>query len=168
MRGSVAPSFRMTPRRVRCCLLWSVLLSGSAALVGCSDSERMRAPAVVQTSPADGATQVPNTTVVTAVFDQAMNPAALSTESFTIACPGSAAIAADVDYDSAARAATLTPQSPLPADVTCTATISTAVRNAFGVALASSVAWSFATTFDAAMVEQGKQTFRFDTFGDET
>lgn len=171
MRGAVhteEPASRMTLPRVRSFLLWSLLLSICVVLIGCGDSERMRAPTVSETSPANGATLVPNTTVVTAVFDQAMNPAALTTESFTIACPDGAAIIADVSYDSTARTATLTPESPLPADVTCTATISTGATNAFGLALASNVTWSFGTKFDAAMVEQGKQTFRFDTFGDET
>ena len=36
------------------------------------------------------------------------------------------------------------------------------------MALASNVRWSFGTTFDVAMVAQGKEIFRFDTFGDET
>lgn len=159
---------RMTPARVRLLLLWSLMLPAYAALIGCGNSDPLRAPAVIETSPANGATQVPNTTAVTAVFDHAMDPAGLTTESFTIACPDSAAIVADVNYDSTARTATLTPESPLPADVTCTATITTEARDAFGVALASNVIWSFATTFDAAMVEQGKQIFRFETFGDET
>ena len=154
--------------RVRIFLLGSPVMLVCAALTGCGDSDPMRAPSVIETSPADGATLVPNTTPIRAVFDHAMNPAGLTAESFTIACADTAAIAADVSYEATTRTATLTPRGPLPADVSCTATITTEARDAFGLALARTVAWSFGTTFDAAMVEQGKQIFRFDTFGDET
>jgi hypothetical protein len=51
-----------------------------AALTGCGDSDPMRAPNVIETAPADGATLVPNTTPIRAVFDHAMNPAGLTAE----------------------------------------------------------------------------------------
>src|SRR4030095_13794496 len=159
---------RLTLTRARRWMLWSSLLLACAALVGGNDRESIRAPEVIETSPANGATLVPNTTPVRAVFDHAMDPAGLTTESFRIACSDSATITAEVSYDSTGRTATLPPEAPLPADMTCTATITTAARNVFGVALASNVSWSFGTTFDAVMVEQGTQTLRFETFGDET
>jgi Bacterial Ig-like domain/Cytochrome c len=151
--------------------LWlrrSTLLLACAVLTGCGERGSIPPPTVVETSPTSGATLVPNTAPVSAVFDHAMDPAGLTAESFTITCPDADGITADVSYDAAARRATLTPAAPLPADVTCTATITTAARNVFGVALAGNVRWSFGTTFDVAMVEHGKQTFRFDTFGNET
>lgn len=154
--------------RIQIFPLWPLLLLVCAGLTGCGDSERMRAPDVIETSPANGATLVPNTTPIRAVFDRAMNPAGLTAESFTVACTDAAAIAADVSYEASARTAILTPLEPLPADVTCTATLTTEARDTFGRALARTVTWSFGTTFDAAMVEQGKQIFRFETFGDET
>ncbi len=97
-----------------------------------------------------------------------MEAAAINSDSFTVECLADEAITAVISYDDAARRATLTPAAPLPADVACTATITTGARSISGLGLASNVSWTFGTTFDAAMVEEGKQTFRFDTFGDET
>lgn len=152
-------------------LQWSAALLAGVCLAGCGGDNRDTSPSkpsVVETSPGSGATLIPNTATVSATFDRAMNPATLTTGSFTLACPAGAAITATVSYDASTKKATLTPASPLPTDVTCAATITSAVQDSDGSALAANFTWSFGTTVDVAMVEQGKQTFRFDTFGDET
>jgi len=162
-RGAVAA------RRI---LLRGSLILAAVGLAACDHSDdRVAAPpppAVAQTLPSNGASLVPNTASVSAVFDHEMNAATLTAQSFNIACPAGSAVSAGVVYDATTRTATLTPESPLPADVTCTATVTTAARDTAGTALASNFTWTFGTTFDVAMVEQGKQTFRYDTFGDET
>ena len=56
----------------------------------------------------------------------------------------------------------------MKANVTCTATITTGVKGADGAALAKDFVWTFSTVTDTAFLEQGKQIFRHDTFGDET
>lgn len=153
-------------------LRWPLVLLAGICLAGCGgDGSRdspASPPAVADTSPRSGATLVPNTVAVGATFDRAMDPVALTSGGFSLACPAGTPIAATVTYDAPARTATLTPASPLPSDVTCTATITSAARDTAGVALAANFSWTFQTTVDVAMVEQGKQTFRFDTFGDET
>jgi mono/diheme cytochrome c family protein len=139
-----------------------------AACGGGGDERQAFSPVVVGTSPANGAAAVPNTTAIRAMFDDKMDPATLTAANFTITCPGDPAITGNVSYDAATSTATLAPVGLLPPDVTCTATISTAARSSRGKALAVSTSWSFGTTFDAAVVAQGKQTFRFETFGDES
>ena len=97
-----------------------------------------------------------------------MDPASIDSDSFTITCIAGETIDAAVSYDAATRTATLTPASLLPPDVSCAATITSAARNASGVPLSRDVTWTFGATFDAALVEQGKQIFRYETFGDES
>lgn len=146
-----------------------VLLLASGAITACDDSsQRVAAPEVAEMQPAGGASSVPDTTTVRAVFDRPMNAATLTSGSFTVACADAPTVAATVAYDAATRTATLSPQAPLPPDVDCTATVSAAVTDGLGIHLARDVSWSFGTTFDPALVEQGKQVFRYDTFGDES
>lgn len=145
------------------------LLLASCAITACDDSsQRVTAAEVAQMQPASGATLVPDTTTVRAVFNRPMNASTLTPESFTVACAGAAVVEATVVYDSATHTATLSPASPLPPDVECTATLSTAVTDGLGIHLASDVSWTFGTTFDPALVEQGKQVFRYDPFGGES
>ena len=54
-------------------------------------------------------------------------------------------MAATVTYDSATNTAKLTPSAPLDGGLDYTATLSTAVQAADGIALASAVSWSFST-----------------------
>lgn len=139
------------------------------------------APTVVSTTPANAATAVLNTAEVSATFDQAMDPTTLKNASFNVTCPAGTESFGSVSYDAATKKATFAritetptnePQSevaePFPADVTCTATITTSAKSADGAALAANYVWTFSTVTDTAFLEQGKQIFRFDTFGDET
>lgn len=168
----------------------AVSVALGAGLAGCGGSGHGDAPAspqagpppsVVSTTPANAATGVLNTAEVSATFDQAMDPTTLKSASFSVNCPAGAEPFGSVTYDPATRKATFvrvteSPTNPaqsevaepMPANVTCTATISTAAKNAAGVALAKDVVWTFSTVSDTAFLDQGKNIFRFDTFGDET
>lgn len=139
------------------------------------------APTVVSTTPVDAATGVLNTAEVSVTFDQAIDPATLTNANFSVNCPAEAEPFGSVVYDEAAKKATFVritetptnlPQSevaePMAANVTCTATITTGVKSAAGTALAKDLVWTFSTVTDTAFLEEGKQIFRFDTFGDET
>src|SRR6185312_7657295 len=105
----------------------------------------------------------------------------LKNATFNVNCPAGAAAFGSVTYDAATRKATFVritesptnpPQSevaePMAANVTCTATITTGVKGTNGAALATNYVWTFSTVTDTAFLDQGKQIFRFDTFGDET
>lgn len=139
------------------------------------------APTVTSTMPADAASGVLNTAEVSATFDQAIDVATLTAANFSVNCPTGSNPFGSVVYDAATKKATFVrinekptnlPQSevaePMPADVTCTATVSTNVKAANGAALAKDFVWTFSTVTDTAFLDQGKQIFRFDTFGDET
>jgi hypothetical protein len=138
------------------------------------------APSVVSTTPVDAATGVLNTAMVSATFDQAMDPATLKSANFSVVCPADAATFGSVTYDAVSKTASFVriteeptnlPQSevaePMPANVTCTARITTGVKGSAGAALAKDFTWTFSTVTDVAFLEQGKDIFRFDTFGDE-
>ncbi|BCO27784.1 hypothetical protein MIZ03_2675 [Rhodoferax lithotrophicus] len=89
-----------------------------------------------------------NTRVLSAAFSQSMNPATLSTTSFTLACPTTTPIAgAAVSYVAASKIATLTLPvgTMLPVNTVCTTTITTAAKNSTGLALVSNYIWSWTT-----------------------
>lgn len=125
-------------------------------------------PAVSATSPDNGAIEVPTDGVVSAEFQQPIDPSTLTTATFTLQCPSGTDIPGAIIYDAANRRAIFTPTSVLPGDAVCVARVSADVKNRLGVRLASAVMWTFATALDPALVEAGREIFRHDTFGDET
>jgi hypothetical protein len=101
-------------------------------------------PVVESVAPLNLATGICPSTVVTATFSEAMNPATINTTTFTLATgTPPVAVAGVVTY--AASTATFTPSSPLGLSTIYTATISTGAQNTSGSALASDYTWSFTT-----------------------
>jgi hypothetical protein len=103
-------------------------------------------PTVMQTSPASDATQVSGLLPVRATFSQALDPATVTGQTFSLEGPGGAAVPASVTYDNATRTATLQPTAALAASATYTARLTTGIRNTRGTALPSAVTWSFTTS----------------------
>ncbi|NMM08218.1 Ig-like domain-containing protein [Polaromonas sp.] len=103
------------------------------------------APSVSSTAPVSDATGVEPNTRVTASFSEAMDPHTITAANFALACPAGTPVAGDVSYAVSGNAAIFAPASVLPANTTCTATISKGVKDAVGNALASAFVWSFAT-----------------------
>lgn len=103
-------------------------------------------PTVTQTSPADGATLVSGLLPVRATFSQALDPATIDGQTFTLEGPGGAAVPATVTYDGATRTATLAPSAALQASTAYTGRLSTGIRNTRGTALPAAVTWSFTTS----------------------
>ncbi len=108
------------------------------------------APTVTSTSPAAGATGLPTTTAVSAVFSEPLDPATVSGSTVTLTGPGSAQVPAAVTYNATTRTATLTPTASLAASTQYTATIKGGttdprVKDVAGNALAASVTWTFTT-----------------------
>lgn len=109
-------------------------------------------PTVVLTVPAHDATAVASNTVVTATFSEAMNPVTLSGSSFTLFNNTlGTAVAGTVSYAAIGRTALFTPTSPatLAAGSLFTATITTAVTDLAGNALAMATVWTFTTASNA-------------------
>jgi len=141
---TVMPRYMIHPL---CFITFLVLILGT----GCSDPDKGANPAlvpptVISETPPSGAGGVCPNTVVTATFSEAMNPATINTTTFTLTT-GTPAVAVDgvVSYASSSNTATFTPSSALALDTTYTATITTGVTNAQGIALVTDFVWSFTT-----------------------
>ncbi len=107
-------------------------------------------PTVISTDPAINATNVVLNKVVSANFSVPMDPATLTTTSFTLK-QGTASIAGTVAYSGST--ATFTSSAPLAPNTVYTGTITTGAKNISGTALANDYVWSFTTgTFPAPTV----------------
>ena len=100
------------------------------------------APTVTATDPRNAATGVAINKKITATFSEAMNPATISTTTFTLK-QGATPVAGAVTY--VGTTATFAPASALAANKTYTATISSGAKDLAGNALASPFVWSFTT-----------------------
>ena len=100
------------------------------------------APTVSSTSPANGATGVPISANLAAVFSEEMNASTLTTTTFTLT-QGTTAISGVVTY--AGVTAILNPSAALAPNSLYTATITTGARGASGVALANNFVWTITT-----------------------
>lgn len=103
------------------------------------------APTVISTTPVNGATGVSLATAPTATFSTAMSASTINSSTFTLAAPGGAAVAGTVSYVTTGSVATFTPTTPLTANTTYVATITTGAQNLAGTALASNTTWTFTT-----------------------
>ena len=104
-------------------------------------------PTVTSATPANGATDVGTTTLVTATFDEPMAAASITTTTFELKNAAGAVVPSAVTYDAAGRTATLTPSAALTPGVTFTATImggAGGVRDVAGNVATGHTAWSFA------------------------
>ncbi|NCN43970.1 MAG: hypothetical protein COZ36_10305 [Piscirickettsiaceae bacterium CG_4_10_14_3_um_filter_44_349] len=134
---------------------WS-FTSGAATAVDTT------APTKVSTYPVDTATDVPINRNVTATFNEALDPATVSSSSFTLK-QGTTAISGTVSYSN--KVATFDPTNDLAASTTYTATISTTATDLVGNALAANLVWTF-TTGATANVAKGPAPVNLRTAGD--
>jgi hypothetical protein len=102
-----------------------------------------RAPRVVATVPAAGATSVALDHALVATFSTAMDAASLDASRFVLTGPVATLIQGSVSVDGSA--ATFTPSGPLAPSTTYTATIKAAAASTSGVALGSDKVWTFTT-----------------------
>jgi hypothetical protein len=105
----------------------------------------LTAPTVSSTSPAAGASGAATNTLVTASFSEPMNPLTLTNATFTLACPGGAAVAGTVGYAASGNVVTFTPAAALPASTGCIAELTTGIADAADNSMASAFSWSFTT-----------------------
>ena len=105
-------------------------------------------PTVSSVSPANGATGVPVNTTISAIFNEAMNAATISSSTIELRNPSNTLITAAVSYNAGTRTVTLTPSASLANSTVYTATIkggASGVKDAAGNALANNFSWSFTT-----------------------
>jgi hypothetical protein len=101
-------------------------------------------PTVVSTSPANNDINVSVNRRVTATFSKAMDPATITTTTFTLA-QGATPVPGTVTYAATGTTATFTPTSPLAVSTTYTAKITTGAKDTTGQALANNFTWTFTT-----------------------
>lgn len=119
----------------------------SAPAPGSSLGVTAPSPTVVAVVPLADATGVPvNLKKITAAFSNTMESVTLTSASFTLSCPTAPVAGGVVSYLATGKVATLSlPVANLPASTQCTVTVTTGVRDASGVALASNYVWKFTT-----------------------
>jgi hypothetical protein len=102
-------------------------------------------PTVTSTIPLNAATGVPLNQIVSATFSTAMNPATISSATFTLAGPGNTAVFGLVAYAAVGNTLTFIPAANLANSTLYTATITTGAENLAGTGLASNYVWTFTT-----------------------
>ena len=127
--------------------MWFMALLLAAFVAGCGSSDGgspadTTAPTVSSTVPADAATGIALNANITATFSEAMDPATITTATFTLK-QGTTVVSGAVTY--VGTTATFNPTSNLAASTTYTATVTTGVKDLAGNALASDYVWSFTT-----------------------
>jgi len=104
-------------------------------------------PTVISTVPLSSATGVSVSGSITATFSEAMDPATITTATFTLK-QGAVAVAGTVSYGG--NTATFNPSTSLSSLVVYTATVTTGAKDLAGNALAANKVWSFTTADIAA------------------
>jgi hypothetical protein len=133
--------------------IWVIALLLVSFAAGCSDPDKnglastpTTPPTVILATPANGSTGVcPSTAIISATFSKAMNPATITTSTFTLTGPGGAAVSGTVTYVATSNIATFKPSSALALNTVYTATITTGAADTFGNQLAANFVWSFTT-----------------------
>jgi hypothetical protein len=100
---------------------------------------------VIPVAPLSAAAGVCPSTIVTATFSVAMNPATIDGTTFTLTGPGTTPVTGVVAYSASSNTATFTPSSTLALSTLYTATITTGATDEYGVALTSNFVWTFTT-----------------------
>lgn len=100
-------------------------------------------PTVISTDPANGATNVILSKVITATFSTVMDPSTINVLTYTLK-QGINPVAGTVSYSGST--ASFAPLADLAANTLYTATITTGAKDANGNSLVSNYIWSFTTT----------------------
>ena len=114
-----------------------------------SASSQGTPPSVTTTNPSDGATNVGTATTVTATFSRALDPATVTTSSFTLKRPDGTTVPATVSYDGPSTTATLTPSAALASSTTYTARLENTIKASDGTAMTTAYSWTFTTSAPA-------------------
>jgi hypothetical protein len=114
-------------------------------MTGCGkEAVNSAAPLASAVTPAPSATDVLVNQTIVATFSEAMNPATITTATFTLAGP-SGAVAGTVTYSATGSVATFMPSANLAYNTVYTATITTGAANTLGIETPSNYTWTFTT-----------------------
>ncbi|RPH30066.1 MAG: DUF3494 domain-containing protein [Bacteroidales bacterium] len=148
-------------------LLTTLAIFAVVLIAGCKEDDFVGVvsdcPAVLSTSPASNATGVPLDKIITATFNEAMNPLTITPESFSLddgakkkvsqvsiglkGAIGSSAMILQgaLTYDGDTYTMSFNPSNLLAASTTYTATILSSVKDISGNALQADYVWTFST-----------------------
>ncbi len=140
---------------------WGLFIVAAAMLAACSGGSEApfstadtTPPTVSAVYPADSSSEVAVTTPVRVTFSEAVDETTLDIASFTLETTmGAVAVNATISYDSDSFVATLSPDSTLSNGTQYTATVTSAVTDVAGNAIASAYSWSFTTESVTALWE---------------
>jgi hypothetical protein len=109
-----------------------------------------QAPAVISTTPANGAALVSTTISLTATFNKAVDPTTVNSNTFQLVDSSNNVVNATVTYDSSSFIATLQPNGALATETNYTAIVKggstdPTVKDTAGNPMAASYTWSFET-----------------------
>ncbi|WP_255512745.1 Ig-like domain-containing protein [Flavobacterium sp. GT3R68] len=99
-------------------------------------------PLVLVTNPVNLENNVPLNKIITATFNQVMNPATVTNASFKVMDGGTPV---NGTFSFSGATVLFTPSATLMSNTTYTATITTAVKNSAGVGMTNDYVWSFTT-----------------------
>jgi Ice-binding-like/Bacterial Ig-like domain len=136
--------------------IWILAFLLAVVIAGCGDPDKnpgagnpgapLTPPTVTSVTPLAGATLVcPNNVLIAATFSKPMNPATITTSTFTLTSGGTS-VSGAVSYVAATQIATFTPSGALAASASFTATITTGAQDQFGNGLAANFVWTFTTS----------------------
>lgn len=111
---------------------------------GNNDAGTGSAPSVSSTNPVAGAVGVSLNSAFAAIFSEAMDPATLTTATFTVSAAGGSAVSGTVAYSGVT--VVFRPASALAASTSYTATLSTGAKSQGDVALPASYSWTITTS----------------------
>ena len=123
----------------------------AAIIGGCKKDDYVEidsvCPVVISTDPADLATGVPLDKIITATFNEPMNPATITPESFILeaGAKGMAGLAGALTYDGNSATMSFVPTTKLTINTTYTATVKSTVKDLRGNALQEDYVWTFST-----------------------
>ena len=126
--------------------IWLTALLLVGTITGCGDSDKngIATPSVNLVTPASTGV-CGNNAIISATFSKAMNPATITTSTFTLTGPGGASVGGSVTYVATTNVATFKPTSPLAVSTAYMATITTGAADTFGSPMAANFVWTFTT-----------------------
>src|ERR1700733_3310626 len=131
-------------RKISVQVIWALMVLITGLIAGCGRQQASALdPAVIATSPANGANDVTVSQVITATFNEVMNATTVNMATFTVTGPGGTPVTGAVTYSG--TTAIFTPIPALTVGKPYDATITTGAADLAGNGLASNFVWSFTT-----------------------
>lgn len=126
-------------------LVMFALIIVSVTFIGCNAAiNSQNPPTVDSTFPLHGATGVSSNGTITAIFDDSVDAASLTTATFTLS-NGGTDVLGKITYDAPSKTAIFAPSANLAYATAYSAMLTTGVKNTEGTAMTEAKQWSFTT-----------------------